>query len=64
MSRDSIRASKGSTSLKISLEQMTISFIGGNRDTGVSGIASKSSFVKTNLNWLFKVHAISLGVVT
>jgi len=40
---------------------MTISFIGGDEDTGVSGIASRSSFVNTDLNWLFNSSAISLG---
>jgi len=42
---------------------MTISIMDGDKDTGISGISSKSSFVKTDLNRLFNVSAISLGAV-
>jgi len=48
-------------SLKTPFGQMTISFMGGDEDTGVSGIASKSSFVKTG--YLIYTSAISLGAV-
>jgi len=50
-------------SLKTPFGQMTISLMDGDEDTGVLGIASKSSVVKTDLNWLYNTSAISLGAV-
>jgi len=45
---------------------MTIPFMGGDGDTGVSGIASRSSLYKDRLKLdnLFNTSAISLGAVT
>ena len=36
--------------------------IGGYGDSGISGILYVSSVVKTDLNWLFKLSAISGAV--
>ena len=43
---------------------MFMSVIGGYGDSGISGMLYISSVVKTDLNWLFKVSAISGAVET
>ena len=50
--------------MKTPFGDISMLFIDGYEDAGISGMLSKSSTVKTDLNWLFKVSAISLGVVT